>query len=277
MNRLAERLWSLLFLMVPVLGVGCFVWAMAGLYGMRGHWLPENVNEYGGVIDSLFLFILGLTGVIFVGTGVVLFWFLWRYGAAVNPEPRVKYTHGSHTLEVVWSILPAATLLFIAIYQMEAWADAKMRRPTIVVEGHTQPKPPIAEVTGRQFEWRIRYAGKDGVIGTRDDLFTVNELHLPVNEDIVLAIKTEDVLHSFFLPNLRVKQDVVPGMKQYVWFKPIRTGQYDIVCAELCGWGHYKMRGRLVLESRADFDAWLEREFFAQEKRSFTPPQPEEQ
>ncbi|GIW94286.1 MAG: hypothetical protein KatS3mg110_2327 [Pirellulaceae bacterium] len=276
MNRWAERLWSLLFLMVPVAGVGVFIWAMADGYGMRGHWLPENIDEQGKVIDSLFLFILGLTGVIFVGTGVALFWFLWRYGAAGNRDARVRYTHGSHTLEVVWSILPAATLLFIAIYQMDAWADAKIRRPTIVVNGQEQPKPPIAEITGRQFEWRIRYAGRDGVIGTRDDLFTVNELHLPVHEEIVLVIKTEDVLHSFFLPNLRVKQDVVPGMKQYVWFKPIRTGQYDIVCAELCGWGHYKMRGRLVLQTREEFDRWFEQEWNNQELRSYTPPEPEE-
>ncbi len=277
MNRWVERLWSLLFLMVPIAGVGVFIWAMAGWYGMEGHWLPENIDEQGKVIDSLFLFILGLTGLIFVGTGITLFWFLWCYGAANNAEPRVKYTHGSHALEVVWSILPAATLLFIAIYQMDAWADAKIRRPTILVDGQEQPKPPIAEITGRQFEWRIRYAGKDGQIGTRDDLFTVNELHLPVNEEIVLAIKTEDVLHSFFLPNLRVKQDVVPGMKQYVWFKPVRTGKYDIVCAELCGWGHYKMRGRLVLESREQFERWFEEEWNQQELRSYAPPAAQEE
>jgi cytochrome c oxidase subunit 2 len=262
--------------MVPVLGVGSFLWAMGGLYGMRGHWLPENVNEYGDIIDTLFYFILVLTGVIFVGTGLVLFYFLWKYGSAVNPEPKSKFTHGSHTLEVVWSILPAATLLFIAIYQMDAWADAKMRRPRIVVDGQSQPKPPIAEITGRQFEWRIRYAGPDGELGTPDDLFTVNELHLPVQEDIVLEIKTEDVLHSFFLPNMRLKQDVVPGMKQFVWFKPIRTGQYDIVCAELCGWGHYKMRGRLVIETREQFESWYAREYAAQEQRSYTPLRQEE-
>lgn len=272
MNRFVDRLWSLFFLLVPILGVGVFVWAMAGLYGMERHWLPENIDEQSGVIDGLFLFILGLTGIIFVGTGIVLFWFLWKYSASCTVEP-VKYTHGSHTLEVVWSILPAATLLFIAVYQMNAWADAKMRRPTTTTaDGQQMPKPPIAEVTGRQFEWRIRYAGADGIIGTKDDLHTVNELHLPVYEEIVLTVKTEDVLHSFFLPNLRVKQDVVPGMKQYVWFRPNKTGQYDIVCAELCGWGHYKMRGRLILEPRDQFDKWLQAEYAKQEVTTFEPP-----
>ena len=109
--------------------------------------------------------------------------------------------------------------MFIAIYQMNAWADAKMRPARRLARTADDCKPPLAEVTGRQFEWRIRYAGEDGIVGTPDDVQLVNDLHLPVNEEIVLSIKSQDVLHSFFLPNLRVKQDVVPGMKQYVWFQ----------------------------------------------------------
>lgn len=265
------RFWSLLFLMVPIFGVGTFVWAMAGWWPMQGHWLPENINAHGAVIDNLFLFILILTGIIFIATTVVMFWFLWRYDAETNASP-VTFMHGSHTLEVIWSIIPAATLVFIAIYQMNAWADAKMRRPKLE---NGQIKPPLAEITGRQFEWRIRYAGEDGIVGTPDDIQLVNDLHLPVNEEIVLSIKSADVLHSFFLPNMRVKQDVVPGMKQYVWFQPTRTGVYDIVCAELCGWGHYKMRGRLTIEPRDKFDAWLAQRYGEQNQSQFTPP-PEE-
>ncbi|ADB17595.1 cytochrome c oxidase, subunit II [Pirellula staleyi DSM 6068] len=260
------RFWSLFFLMVPILGVGIFAWAMADLWPLQGHWLPENINDHGKVIDNLFMFILYLTGIIFVGTGVALFWFLWKYDVATNTKP-IEYTHGSHTLEVVWSIIPAAALLFIAIYQMNAWADAKMRRPQLA-DG--SPKPAIAEVTGRQFEWRIRYAGADGVVGTPDDVLTVNELRVPANEEIVLAIKSQDVLHSFFLPNLRLKQDVVPGMKQFVWFRANKTGVYDIVCAELCGWGHYKMRGRITVQSRADFDEWLAQAYRDQNVAEFT-------
>jgi cytochrome c oxidase subunit 2 len=259
------RFWSLLFLMVPIFGVGVFVWAMADLWPMEGHWLPENINSHGGVIDSLFMFILVLTGILFLATGVALFWFLWRYDADRTAEP-ATFTHGSHTLEVVWSILPAATLVFIAIYQMNAWADAKMRRPQLP---NGQLKPPIAEITGRQFEWKIRYAGEDGLVGTPDDVQLVNDLHLPVHEEIVLAIKSQDVLHSFFLPNLRVKQDVVPGMKQYVWFQPTKSGVYDIVCAELCGWGHYKMRGRLTIEPREEFDVWLAQQYAEQNQAEF--------
>jgi cytochrome c oxidase subunit II len=278
------RFWSILFLLVPVLGVGCFVWAMADMWPMKGHWLPENINDHGQVIDNLFMFILVLTGIIFIVTGLAFFWFLWKYDAAQNPQP-VAFTHGSHTLEVVWSILPAGTLVFIAIYQMNAWADAKMRRPMLpgpdgqMATLDDVPKPPTCEVTGRQFEWRLRYPhskpdgwkpGDPYVFGD-DDLYLVNDLHLPIHEEIVVAIKSQDVLHSFFLPNLRVKQDVVPGMKQYVWFRANKTGVYDIVCAELCGWGHYKMRGRLTVESRPDFDRWLAQQYAAQNQSSFQP------
>ena len=248
------RFWSLLFLLVPVLGVLVFVVAAApDSRPLLDHWLPDNINDHGYIIDELFNFILYLTGVIFIITGVLLFYFLWRYDGERNPDP-VKFTHGSQTLEIIWSVLPAITLLFIAIYQMDAWAAHKMRRP-LLEDGNV--KPALALVSARQFEWRISYPGEDQLVGTPDDVHVVNDLCVPVNEDIVLQVQSQDVLHSFFLPNLRIKQDLVPGMKQFSWFRPNRVGIYDLVCAELCGWGHYKMRGRLIVKSREDFDTWL--------------------
>jgi cytochrome c oxidase subunit II len=249
-NRLAGIFWSLLFLAVPVLGVAVF--AIAPSIDV---WLPRDVSEHGKDIDSLFYFILALTGVVFIGTEVLLFWFIWKYDAAKREGP-ATFIHGSHTLEVIWTVIPAVLLLFLAIYQMNAWADVKMRRPMM---------PPTVEVVGRQFEWRLRYPGRDGELGTPDDLFLVNDLHVPVNEEVLIQLKSMDVLHSFFLPNLRIKQDAVPGMKIPVWFKATETGQFDIVCAELCGWGHYKMKGRITIEPREDFEAWLERKYREQE------------
>ena len=274
------RFWSLLFLLVPVLGVWLFIAAATDLWPFTGgwlafpvgHWLPQDVSEHGVIIDGLYDFILYLTGVIFIATGIVMFWFLWKYDGETNREA-VIFTHGNHAIEVIWSILPAVTLLFIAVYQMNAWADAKIRRPILgtgpdKIEGTQDDilKPPTLEVTARQFEWRLRYPGGDDELGTSDDIFLVNDLHVPVNEEVVIAIKSQDVLHSFFLPNLRLKQDVVPGMKQFVWFKAKRTGTFDIVCAELCGWGHYKMKGRLTVESRDDFDRWLQQKYAEQEE-----------
>jgi cytochrome c oxidase subunit 2 len=263
--------WSFVFFLVPVLGVATFLWAPA-----LDSWLPRDVSEHGRTIDDLFMFILYLTGIVFIVTEVVLAWFVWKYNRTRNPEP-AKFTHGSHALEVVWTILPAATLLFIAVYQMEAWAAAKMRPPMVIENGLEVPMPPIAEVTGRQFEWRIRYPGGDGVLDTPDDIHTVNDLHLPVGEEIMLHIKSEDVLHSFFLPNMRIKQDVVPGMLQRMWFQANETGSFDIVCAELCGWGHYKMKGQVTFEARSRFDAWLNAKYSEQNTKTAPPPPEDEE
>ncbi|MBT4693484.1 MAG: cytochrome c oxidase subunit II [Planctomycetaceae bacterium] len=259
------RFWSLLFLSVPILGVAAFVFAVIPGGIFANHWLPEDISQHGAVIDKLFMFIMYLTGVVFIATSFLLFWFMWKYDADKNTEP-VKYLHGSHTLEIIWSIIPAATLLFIAIFQMDAWADARMKYPTDKATG--LKKPPLLLVTGRQFEWRLQYAGEDEIIGTQDDIHLVNDLRIPVNEEIVIQIQTQDVLHSFFLPNMRIKQDVVPGMKQHLWFEAKKTGTYDIVCAELCGWGHYKMRGRLIVQSEDDFREWMASAIVEQNKTS---------
>lgn len=259
------KFWSLVFLTVPIFGVGVFVYGAAA-----NIWLPPDVSESGHNIDHLFMFILWLTGAVFIATEGALFWFLWKYNAGSNRGP-VKYTHGSHSLEIVWTILPAVTLLFIAIYQMNAWADAKMRNPSAFLpDGRPDPNVVEIEVLARQFEWRLRYPGKDHKLGTPDDLFTVNDIHVPVGKTVLVELKSGDVLHSFFLPNLRVKQDAVPGMRIPVWFKPMQIGWYDLPCAELCGWGHYKMKGRLTVESEEDYQAWLEQ--LSKEQNATTPP-----
>lgn len=238
-----KRFWSFLFLLVPIGGVGTFV--AAPYFNIA---LPQDVSEHGHVIDNLFMFILWLTGAVFIVTEGALFYFTWKYDGRSNAKP-VKFSHGSHALEIVWTILPAVTLLFIAIYQMEAWAAAKMDAPDI---------PITAEVTGRQFNWDFRYPGPDNELHTQDDIVrTDGKLYLPVDKEILLRITSADVLHSFFLPNLRLKQDVVPGMEQSMWFKARKTGGYDIVCAELCGWGHYKMKGRVFFLPRAEYEAKL--------------------
>ena len=292
--------------MVPILGVWLILapaidaWPFSGgsFAFPAGTWFPKLVNDDGEIIDQIFYGIFYLTGPIFIATGIALFWFMWKYDSDKNTAP-VKFSHGSHTLEIVWSILPAVTLLFLAVYQMNAWADHKMRRPLDhgpdgVLNTADDPmlpgpdkkmgtdddrhvlKPPLALITGRQFQWDIRYAGDDRKFYTRDDLFTNTDLHIPVEEEIVLQVESQDVLHSFFLPNMRVKQDVVPGMTQFVWFKPNKTGAYDIVCAELCGWGHYKMRGQLTVQKKDDFEKWIEELKADQNKTSFAKPKVDE-
>jgi cytochrome c oxidase subunit 2 len=261
-------LWILLTVIFSVL---TFVVAPMTLFWNKPIWLPADYSEHGGTIDSLFYFILILTGVVFLVTELVLFYFMWKYDAKVNQAP-VVYSHGSHTLEIVWTIIPAATLLFIAIYQFNSWSEAKMRNPMYGpdhIAGTADDKLPTVEVTARQWEWRIRYPGEDGKLGTTDDIFDVNELHVPANEDVIVALKSNDILHSFFIPNLRVKQDAVPGMKIPVWFKVIQDQgkslpPFEIVCAEHCGARHYAMKGMVYVHSPEEYARILREKYKAQ-------------
>lgn len=263
-----SKYWSLMALATLVFGTLCFAVAPTTWFWDKPMWLPADYSEHGHEIDKLYYFILALTGVVFLATEFILFYFMWKYDANLNKEP-VKYSHGSHSLEIVWTIIPAATLLFIAIVQFNSWAESKMQNPMYGLDGMPGTDDdmlPTVEVTARQWEWRIRYPGADGRLGTPDDIFDVNELHVPANQDVVVSLKSMDVLHSFFIPNLRVKQDAVPGMKIPVWFKVLREDpnvplDFEIVCAEHCGARHYAMKGRVIVHSAEEYQSFLRRKF----------------
>lgn len=224
-----------------------------------GIWFPGDgkaKSPLGTEIDNLFYLILVITTVTFVITHVVLAYILWKFGSGEGG--RGWFSHGSHKLEVIWSIVPAGILLFIALYQMDVWARYRLKR-------NADPRAlshPIAEVTARQFEWRIRYPAPGKTLQRTpqpDDLYDVNDLHVPTGRPVAILLRSEDVLHSFFLPHLRVKQDAVPGSEIPVWFEASEAGQFDLVCAELCGWGHYKMRGQLSAESEDQYQQHLKK------------------
>jgi cytochrome c oxidase subunit II len=237
-----QKLWSLLFLFVPVFCIVLFV--IAPSYNW---WLPENISTFGGDVDYLFKVILGIVTVAFIGTQAVLVFALFKFGSHGGKS---TFIHTHHWLEVGWTIVPAVILIFIAFYQFNTWIRIKSSK--------SFPKEqPDAEVLAGQFEWRIRYPGPDSQLGTLDDVVVVNELHVPVDKDFVIRLRSRDVLHSFFLPNMRVKQDAVPGMEIPVWFHPTKEGTFDLLCAELCGWGHYKMRGVLIVHSASGYEQWL--------------------
>jgi cytochrome c oxidase subunit 2 len=224
----------------------------------------HTLSSAGREVDHLFLLILWITGLVFIGTQVALVWAAWRF----VPEPgrRATYFHGSQRLEVIWTIIPAAILVFIALYQMGAWTDIKFQSSAPDVQ-------PLARVTARQFQWKIRYAGPDGRIGTPDDLHLVSDLHFVKDRPVKIELVTEDVLHSFYLPQLRIKQDAVPGLTIPVWFDADEAGTYELVCAELCGWGHTKMRGHVTVhETQRDFDEWMADALREQNKTQLNPP-----
>ena len=248
------RYWSILFALAALFSVACFAYAPFD----ANWWLPNDpgnhhhvVSSFGREIDSLFLIILWITGIVFIGTQLVLVWESFRF--VDRPGRVATYFHGSQRLEVVWTIIPAAILVFIALYQMGTWAEIKFRS--------SAPKvPPLAEITARQFQWIMRYPGPDGRLNTTDDVHLVNDLHFVKGKPALIYLRSQDVLHSFFLPQLRIKQDAVPGLTIPVWFDSDTAGHYELVCAELCGWGHYKMRSNVTVhETQSDFDEWMKR------------------
>jgi cytochrome c oxidase subunit II len=251
------RYWSLLFALAAVFSIGAFVYAPFN----PDWWLPNNPSEpyhtvstFGREIDSLFVIILIITGITFIGTQVALVWATYKFADEGQGEGarKASYFHGSQRLEVIWTIIPAAILVFIALYQMGTWASVKFRSEAPRVA-------PLAEITGRQFQWVMRYPGPDGRLYTTDDLHTVNDLHFVKDKMALIYLKSSDVLHSFFLPALRIKQDAVPGLTIPVWFDTDQAGHYELVCAELCGWGHYKMRGSVTVHAtQREFDEWME-------------------
>ena len=218
-------------------------------------WFPgESVWKLGSQIDDLFYLLLYITTAVFIGTQIAIGYVLWK-GADIK-KGAAWFSHGSHNLEVIWTILPAGILLFISLWQMDVLARIRIKSK-FPEQAATHP---IAEITARQFEWRIRYPAPGQPLRAEPqptDLYTVNDFHIPVEHPVMIRLRSGDVQHSFGLPHLRLMQDAVPGMVIPVWFKSDKTGTFDIVCKELCGWGHYKMQGQMVVEQEQDYDAYL--------------------
>jgi cytochrome c oxidase subunit 2 len=270
-----KRFWCLFFMFWPLLAL-YVCWVAPD----NDWWFPsEAMSPLGQRIDDLFHLILIVTTIVFIGTQIALGYVLWTGARRTDPgnTTRSWFTHGSHNLEVIWSVVPAGILLYIALYQMDVWKEFRVRNSfpnqemAEVLEDlgieHDEhgPTRALAEVTARQFEWRIRYAGFDeegNLLPLQPDpqptdLYTVNDLHLPVGVPVMINLRSGDVQHSFFLPELRVKQDAVPGLVIPVWFQATESDTYSLLCAELCGWGHYKMKARFVAEPADEWLEWL--------------------
>jgi cytochrome c oxidase subunit 2 len=211
--------------------------------------LIENISTFGGEIDLMYFIVLAVTGVAFLLVEGVLITFLIRYRH--REGHRATYTHGNRQVEVLWTVVPGVLLVGLAIYQYGAWTRIKIDRPPA-------EEAVVLSLQGQQFEWYATYPGADGELGTSDDLAApVNQIHVPVNQPVIVHLTARDVLHSFFVPVLRLKQDAVPGTIIPVWFEATKSGEYEIVCAELCGLAHYRMRGFLTVESEDEFQTWL--------------------
>jgi len=267
-----QKLWAVFFGLV--LG-GTF--ALCVVAPFAGWWLPQNVSSFGGDVDNLFYIILVFTGMAFVLTEALLVWFMWRY--AYKPGRRALFVHGNHRLEIVWTLATALILVYIAFAQVSVWERIKYQG--------LMPEPDeVVQVTARQWEWQLRYPAdvtKNAVEGHAwseapeiDDLRMSNELHTWKGANVRIYLKTKDVIHSFGLPNLRLMQDALPGKTIPMWFRATESNtqwneaagrceepeelsrRWEIACKELCGGGHYRMRGRLYVHAdEDDFRKWL--------------------
>jgi cytochrome c oxidase subunit 2 len=208
-------------------------------------WLPEDVSTFGHEIDSLFYLIYYITAATFILVTVLMLVFLVMYRA--KEGRRATYSHGNTTLEIIWTVVPAAILIVLSFMSVSTWAKVKRHAPETDFE---------LQVTAKQFNWEVVYPGDDRKFGTDDDKKFDNDLHVPVNQVVRVHLQSSDVIHSFFLPNLRLKQDAVPGRSILVWFEATKAGKYELPCAELCGFGHSGMKGWLFVHTPEEYKTW---------------------
>lgn len=209
-------------------------------------WLPENVSTFGQEVDFLFYLIYYITGAVFILVTVAMIAFLVIYRR--RQGRRAIYSHGNTTLEIIWTVVPAVILLVLTFMSQATWARIK---------GHVPPGDIEVQVTGKQFNWEIVYPGPDGKFGTPDDLMAENELHVPVGKVVRVHLLSKDVIHSFYLPNFRLRQDIVPGREILAWFEAAKPGRYEMPCSQLCGFGHSGMKGWLYVDTPEDYAKWM--------------------
>ncbi len=214
-------------------------------------WLPQNVSTFGGDVDHLFHIIYYITGVWFVAAELFLFYCLVRFHKSRQAQP--LYARGESSSQAAWVLVPVLVVLMLDLgidkIGGDVWHRIKLELP---------PAGDQVHVTGKQFNWEFTYPGPDGKFGTADDQTIENELHVPVGTVVRFELSSKDVIHSFFVPALRLKQDAMPGRTIKGWFEATQPGTYEIACAELCGFGHYGMHGVLTVHTAADYQRWVQ-------------------
>jgi cytochrome c oxidase subunit 2 len=244
-------------------GLATLVLVVVATFYFTKTWLPPLKSDRIA-IDHALAITLAVTGLVFIITNLLLAWFGYAYQD--GPGAKAAYWHDSPRLEMTWTLVTAGILAIFLFNALSLWAKVTAPPPADAV---------LIEVTGQQFAWNVRYPGKDGVLGktdhlqasqdnpiglvkddpaAKDDLLLLNQMYLPKDRPVRVQVRSMDVIHSFFLPNFRVKQDAMPGMTIDIWFTPTELGDFEIACAEHCGLGHYRMRGAVHVVPAADLE-----------------------
>jgi cytochrome c oxidase subunit 2 len=233
--------------------------------------LPVAASTHAGDIDQLIGLVHWLMLVLFVGWGAFFVFVLFRFRRGAHPKADYVGAKGkiSKGLEVAVVVVEAALLV---VYAVPMWATRVKAFPA-------ENQATVVRVVAEQFAWNVHYPGPDGKFGrtdiklvsadnplgldrtdpdAKDDITTINQLNLPIDRPVLVHLSSKDVIHSFGLYEMRVKQDAIPGMSIPVWFIPNKTGEYEITCSQLCGLGHFRMRGFVTVQTAADYQKWYD-------------------
>jgi cytochrome c oxidase subunit 2 len=233
--------------------------------------LPPAASAHAAEIDHINVLVHWLMLVLFVGWGAFFIYTLVRFRRSAHPVADHHGVKGAFSKWVEGGVL-AVEVILLVFFSIPAWNARVEAFPS-------ETESTIVRVVGEQFAWNIHYPGPDRRFGktdvklvsadnpigldrndadAKDDITTINQLNLPVNKPVIVHLSSKDVIHSFGLPQMRVKQDAIPGIVHNVWFTPTMTGEWEIACSQLCGLGHYRMRGFYTIQSDSDFAAWLQ-------------------
>jgi len=233
--------------------------------------ITPNAALHGYAIDSMLEMLHWFMLVLFLGWGSFYAYTLWRFQQKKSPKANYVGTTSHLPTKLEGGVLVLEIVLLMA-FAAPIWANRVDQFPT-------GPDVTVLRAVGQQFLWNFQYTGPDGQFGhtdsklvttsnqlgldrsdpdAADDLSAINELHLPVNKPCIIHVKSKDVIHDFCIPNMRVAQDAIPGADIPMWFVPVKTGTYEVVCAQLCGNNHSAMRATLVVDSEADYKKWFD-------------------
>ncbi|MDO8795245.1 MAG: hypothetical protein Q7J25_11560 [Vicinamibacterales bacterium] len=235
--------------------------------------LPPQASAHAAEIDNIISLLHWLMGALFVGWGLFFIYTLFRFRKGANPVANHDGIKASWSKPLEAAVV-VVEVIILAFFSIPAYSA----RVTGFPEGSQSTE---VRVVAEQFAWNVHYPGADGAFGktdirlvssdnpigldrkdpaAKDDITTINQFNMPVDKPVLVHLTSKDVIHSFGLPQMRVKQDAIPGMVHDVWFTPTAAGDWEIACSQLCGLGHYRMRGFYSVKSAADYSAWLAEE-----------------
>jgi cytochrome c oxidase subunit II len=239
--------------------------------------MPVAASAHAGDVDQIMVLVHWLMLVLFVGWGLFFLYVLVRFRRSAHPVASRLGMRGRWSTWIEGGVL-AAEVILLAFFSIPVWSARVDAFPS-------ERQSTVVRVVAEQFAWNVHYPGGDGTFGRTDlrlvgptnplgldrsdpaagdDVTTINQLNLPVDRPAIVYLSSKDMVHSFALPQMRVKQDAVPGIAQPVWFTPTETGSWEIACSQLCGLGHYRMRGFYTIQTAAEFSDWLAKEASAQ-------------